>query len=113
VAAGEVGMGGSASASAAAPTAGRCPTGLLYGRVQSGKTAAMIVSTALAVDNGFRIVIVFTSNYVKLVEQTEKNRTVYAKVRATMNPHEVISVVEREVGRSSEKELLNLGQNRP
>ena len=49
----------------------------------------------------------------KLVEETEKNRTVYAKVRATLNPQEVISVVEREVGRSSEKELLNLGQNRP
>src|SRR5215471_4564825 len=35
----EVGVGGSGKASAAEPIA-RSPTGLLYGRVQSGKTAA-------------------------------------------------------------------------
>jgi hypothetical protein len=70
VARGEVGPGGSAFASAAPPEAGRCPTGLLYGRVQSGKTLAMIVSTALALDNGFRVVIVLTSDNVSLVDQT-------------------------------------------
>ncbi|HEU0125390.1 MAG TPA: Z1 domain-containing protein, partial [Flavobacterium sp.] len=30
----------------------------------------MIISSALAIDNGFRIVVIFTSNNVKLVEQT-------------------------------------------
>jgi hypothetical protein len=70
VAPGEVGVGGSARASEAPPIAGDCPTGLLYGRVQSGKTAAMIVATAMAIDNGFRGIIVLTSNYEKLVDQT-------------------------------------------
>jgi hypothetical protein len=47
------------------------------------------------------------------VEQTEKNRTVYAKVRATINPRDIQSVVEREIGRISEKDLLNFEQTRP
>lgn len=70
VATGEVGSGGSALASAARPIGGECPTGLLYGLIQSGKTAAMIVTTAMSIDNGFRVVIVLTSNNIKLVEQT-------------------------------------------
>lgn len=75
-------------------------------------------ATAFITNTAFRhhLVQIIASGYlkdVKLVEETEKNRTVYAKVRATLNPQEVISVVEREVGRSSEIELLNLGQNRP
>jgi hypothetical protein len=45
-------------------------TGLVYGRIQSGKTRAMIASTALAFDNGFRIVVVLTSNINDLVIQT-------------------------------------------
>jgi len=70
VAAGEVGAGGSARASATPPKADRCPTGLLYGRIQSGKTVAMITFAALAIDNGFRVVVVLTSDNVKLVDQT-------------------------------------------
>lgn len=70
VAASEVGANGTAEASAAQPIAGRCPTGLLYGRVQSGKTVAMITFCAAAIDNGFRVVVVLTSDFVKLVEQT-------------------------------------------
>ncbi len=46
--------------SAAVPN--RPPTGLVYGRIQSGKTRAMIASTALAFDNGFRVSVVMTSN---------------------------------------------------
>jgi hypothetical protein len=53
---------------------GRIPnapvTGLVYGRIQSGKTRAMISSTAMAFDNGFRISIVMTSNINDLVRQT-------------------------------------------
>lgn len=45
-------------------------TGLVYGRIQSGKTRAMIASTALAFDNGFRISVVMTSNINDLVSQT-------------------------------------------
>jgi hypothetical protein len=45
-------------------------TGLVYGRIQSGKTRAMIASTAMAFDNGFRISVVMTSNINDLVSQT-------------------------------------------
>ena len=48
----------------------RPPTGLVYGRIQSGKTRAMIASTALAFDNGFRVSVVMTSNINDLVSQT-------------------------------------------
>jgi hypothetical protein len=70
VANGEVGIGGSATASDAPILADRPPTALLYGRVQSGKTAAMILTSALAFDHGFRVVIVLTADNVALVEQT-------------------------------------------
>jgi Z1 domain len=55
-------------ASTAVPN--RPPTGLVYGRIQSGKTRAMIASTALAFDNGFRVSVVMTSNINDLVSQT-------------------------------------------
>lgn len=45
-------------------------TGLVYGRIQSGKTRAMIASTAMAFDNKFRIAVVMTSNINDLVNQT-------------------------------------------
>ncbi len=45
-------------------------TGLVYGRIQSGKTRAMIASTAMAFDNRFRVVVVMTSNINDLVSQT-------------------------------------------
>src|SRR5260370_22227810 len=45
-------------------------TGLVYGRIQSGKTRAMIASRAMAFDSGFRIVVVLTSNINDLVTQT-------------------------------------------
>jgi hypothetical protein len=69
VAVGEVGPSGSAIASTAPPKQ-RCPTGLLYGLVQSGKTLAMITATAMALDNGFRVIVVLTSDNVSLVKQT-------------------------------------------
>src|SRR4030095_6935 len=70
VGAGEVGVRGSQRANSGSPTSGRCPTGLLYGRVQSGKTVAMITFCAAAIDNGFRVIVVLTSDFLKLVEQT-------------------------------------------
>jgi hypothetical protein len=42
----------------------------MYGRIQSGKTAAMILTSALCLDNGFRIIVVLTADNVALVEQT-------------------------------------------
>lgn len=75
-------------------------------------------ATAFIMNSAFRrhLIQIIASGHltdVKLLEQTEKNRTVYAKVRATINPEDIKLVVEREVGRSSEKDLRNLGQNRP
>lgn len=70
VAEGEVGEDGEATASENDILGERPANILLYGRVQSGKTAAMILSTALAIDNGFRVVIVLTANNVALVSQT-------------------------------------------
>jgi hypothetical protein len=67
----EVGATGAGVASGAPPIKD-CPTGLLYGRVQSGKTVAMIALSAAALDNGFRVIVVLTSDNVKLVEQTAK-----------------------------------------
>lgn len=69
VATGEVGAQGSGRAGASA-TPG--PVGLLYGRVQSGKTNAMVLSAAMAIDNGFKAIVVFTSDVVDLVEQTRR-----------------------------------------
>jgi Z1 domain len=51
------------------------PVGLVYGRIQSGKTRAMTASTALAFDNNFRISIVMTSNINDLVTQTHGDFT--------------------------------------
>jgi hypothetical protein len=70
VAPGEVGAAGTVLAADGGPISGRSPTGLLYGRVQSGKTVAMITFCAAAIDNGFRVIVVLTSDFVKLVEQT-------------------------------------------
>src|ERR1051325_2290404 len=70
VAEGEVGTGGGGRASEAEITGDRPPTALMYGRVQSGKTAAMTLTGALALDNGFRVVIVLTADNLALVTQT-------------------------------------------
>lgn len=70
VAADEVGPDGSARASDLPITANRPPTALMYGRVQSGKTAAMILTSALALENGFRVIVVLTADNVALVQQT-------------------------------------------
>lgn len=46
------------------------PSGLLYGCVQSGKTRAITLTSAMLFDNGIKVVVVLTSNNVELVEQT-------------------------------------------
>ncbi len=68
IAQGEVGAAGDAKAGKSKPK--RPCTGLLYGRIQSGKTVAMIALVAAAIDNGFRVIVVLTSDNVKLVAQT-------------------------------------------
>lgn len=70
VAAGEVGEGGTGRATQEPILANAPPRALLYGRVQSGKTVSMILTAALCLDNGFRIVVVLTTDNVALVKQT-------------------------------------------
>ena len=70
VAEGEVGDAGTAQAGDEPILGDRPPRVLLYGRVQSGKTVGMILTAALCLDNGFRVVVVLTSDNVALVHQT-------------------------------------------
>lgn len=70
IAAGEVGQYGSAQASEDEPIGDQAPRALLYGRIQSGKTVSMILTSALCMDNGFRVVVVLTTDNVALVKQT-------------------------------------------
>jgi hypothetical protein len=67
---GEVGFEGQGISEPNSPIRDAAPTGLLYGRIQSGKTLAMILASALAIDNGFGIVVVLTSDNRRLVQQT-------------------------------------------
>ncbi len=47
-------------------------TGIAVGYVQSGRTMSFTTLTALAIDNGFRIIIYFAGIKVNLLEQTTK-----------------------------------------
>ena len=44
--------------------------GMLLGKVQSGKTKMFTGVIALAIDNGFNVVVVLTKNSIALVDQT-------------------------------------------
>jgi len=70
IAPGEVGESGTGQASEDRILANRPPRALLFGRVQSGKTVSMILTSALCLDNGFRVVVVLTTDNVALVRQT-------------------------------------------
>lgn len=81
--------------------------GLIYGRIQSGKTRAMIVSAAMAIDSGFRVVVVITSDIDKLVDQT-RNR-----FRQGLPTVRVVSKTEfgREQEAESVKKFLQQSQD--
>lgn len=49
---------------------GRKIKGLIYGHIQSGKTAVILTTMALAADNGYQNFIVMTSNLNDIYEQT-------------------------------------------
>lgn len=44
--------------------------GLLYGLIQSGKTSVITITTAMAADNGFKCVVILTSDLNPLYSQT-------------------------------------------
>ena len=97
IAGGEVGADGSARASASTPT--KPCTGLLYGRIQSGKTVAMIALVAAAIDNGFRAVVVLTSDNTKLVAQTAD------RFQAALEQTPVLDATVPEVWSSDQKHI--------
>lgn len=70
VAKSEVGPTGSARAGCEGPSAGASPIGAVHGRVQSGKTLTSMLTAALAIDNGFRVVVVLMSENHRTVRQT-------------------------------------------
>lgn len=70
IASGEVGLDGSGEAGDQPILGDRPPRILMYGRVQSGKTVAMILASALCLDNGFKVVVVLTTDNVALIRQT-------------------------------------------
>ena len=72
---GTVGKGGTGKSGAKSPLATAAAietgnTGLIYGRVQSGKTMATIATTVLAHANGFKVMVVLTSDNTLLGQQT-------------------------------------------
>lgn len=81
IALGEVGVNGTGLAENKGTTRPSPPASLLYGRVQSGKTVSMILTTALCLDNGFRVVVVLTSDNVALVKQTAQRFKDLAETR--------------------------------
>jgi Z1 domain/SWI2/SNF2 ATPase len=83
----------------------RARTGLVYGRIQSGKTRAMITSSALAFDNNIQVVVVITSNNNRLVGQTHQDfqNGLAGNVRVYSKSH-----FKQEVGQA--KQILATGQ---
>ncbi len=71
VGAGYVGLAGNGLINGSAKK--NAPVGLLYGRIQSGKTRAMILTSAMALDNHFRVAVILTSDINRLVGQTHQD----------------------------------------
>lgn len=101
---GEVGVGGTGLAENKGSTRPSPPASLLYGRVQSGKTVSMILTTALCLDNGFRVVVVLTSDNVALVKQTAQRFKDLAETRILPASKRVRSMN----GRGKKKPLLQI-----
>jgi len=80
-------------------------TGLIYGRIQSGKTRAMIIGSALAFDNNIQVVVVITSNNNRLVGQTHQDfqNGLAGNVRVYSKSH-----FKQEIGQA--KQILASGQ---
>ena len=106
VKAGEVGNNGKGAKGRIPKKSDRTRAGLIYGRIQSGKTRAMITSAALAFDNKFRVVVVVTSNNNRLVLQTHQdfrnglpgNIGVYSKAHFTQEIDQAKQILESGQG---------------
>lgn len=87
-------------------------------RMAIDRSRVFLESTASVTDQSLlnHIRQIIASGYLKdvqVIEQPEKERTVYVKVRATVNPEEIKAVIVREVNRQGEgSEPPGLDQNR-
>jgi hypothetical protein len=103
---GEVGKNGKGPTGRLAKKSAKSRAGLIYGRIQSGKTRAMITSAALAFDNKFRVVVVVTSNNNRLVRQTHQdfrnglpgNIGVYSKAHFTQEVQQAQQILNSGQG---------------
>ena len=103
---GEVGKNGKGARGQIPKTNAKSRAGLIYGRIQSGKTRAMITSAALAFDNKFRVVVVVTSNNNRLVLQTHQdfrnglpgNIGVYSKAHFTQEVQQAKQILNSDQG---------------
>src|SRR5260370_38768504 len=69
---GEVGKNGKGARGHIAKKRAKSRAGLIYGRIQSGKTRGMITSAALAFYNKFRVVVDVTRNNKRPLRQQHK-----------------------------------------
>lgn len=86
-------------------------------RMAIDRSRPFLETTATVTDQSLlnRVRQIIASGYLKdvqVLEQADKERTVYAKVRATINPQEIKAVIEREINRGQGKESPGLDQNR-
>ena len=101
----------------------RCPppdggpssvTGLALGKVQSGKTLGYTVLAALALDNGYRIIVVLAGTKNPLLEQTFQRlsrdlRTYRTELPAFQNPRPTeVSAIESVIRQGSNALLIAL-----
>src|SRR5436309_15949899 len=71
--------------------------GLLFGKIQSGKTRTFITTLALAFDNGFDLAVVFTKGVKVLTQQTVvriSQEFEIASKRDFVNVFEIMSIPE-------------------
>ena len=71
--------------------------GLIYGNIQSGKTAVIIAVIALGIDNGYRDFVVLTSNLNALYQQT------LDRIQASMHSCEVFG--KRDFNRTGNRQV--------
>lgn len=92
-------------------------TGIVIGYVQSGKTMSFTTLTALAIDNGVRVIIYFAGIKNNLLEQTTKrlkkdlltesdNRTNYKVFQSPNLNNGDDSVIKRALGQNSKPAIL-------
>jgi len=91
------------------PSQASSTQGLIYGHIQSGKTAVIITTLALAADNGYRNFIVMTSDLNDIYNQT------LDRIKRSLDSFEVLgkSDFQRYSGSSSVMPLTLVSSKNP